>query len=391
MSSGALILRGLRHYWRTNLAVIAGVAIAVSVLAGALLVGESVRASLRGLVDERLGRTAVVVTGQGFFRHALADEIKKAEGFRAQFADAASLIAIEASITHEQSGREASRIQVYGVDESLLPASRRDWRRGAHRPSGAAQSWHLPPSSARPQTMVCLLRVQKPSAIPADSLAWTPQRHVARRPPYRPARRWRPSEWASSRCGRSRRPCAPSSCPSRDCSVTSTWRGARTCCCWLLRSDQAPDAAAAEHLLNAHSHARRPRTPAGARRGPARVGDRERDRSSWRPRSSRRLARWRSVWPSIRRVLTYLANTIRIGGRAVPYSVVTGVDPGGTTCGPVPVPPLGSSDRTAAAAGNPRTTHPPIWLNQWAATDLGAKPGDEVDARVLPLVRRERA
>ncbi len=81
MSPGALILRGLRHYWRTNLAVIAGVAIAVSVLAGALLVGESVRASLRGLVDERLGRTAIAVTGQGFFRQVLADEIKGADGF----------------------------------------------------------------------------------------------------------------------------------------------------------------------------------------------------------------------------------------------------------------------------------------------------------------------
>jgi len=40
MTSRGLVLRGLRHYWRTNLAVIAGVAIAVAVLAGALLVGE---------------------------------------------------------------------------------------------------------------------------------------------------------------------------------------------------------------------------------------------------------------------------------------------------------------------------------------------------------------
>ena len=98
MSPGALILRGLRYYWRTNLAVIAGVAIAVSVLAGALLVGESVRASLRGLVDERLGRTAIAVTGQGFFRQVLGDEIKAANGFSAQFSDAATLIAIEAAV-----------------------------------------------------------------------------------------------------------------------------------------------------------------------------------------------------------------------------------------------------------------------------------------------------
>ena len=52
-----LALRGLAHYWRTNLAVVLGVATAVAVLAGALVVGDSVRASLRGLVTDRLGRT----------------------------------------------------------------------------------------------------------------------------------------------------------------------------------------------------------------------------------------------------------------------------------------------------------------------------------------------
>ena len=38
----ALIQRNVVHYWRTNLAVVAGVAVAVAVLAGALLVGASV-------------------------------------------------------------------------------------------------------------------------------------------------------------------------------------------------------------------------------------------------------------------------------------------------------------------------------------------------------------
>ena len=53
----SLALRSLRHYWRTNLAVIIGVAIAVSVLSGALVVGESVTASLRALAVSRLGKT----------------------------------------------------------------------------------------------------------------------------------------------------------------------------------------------------------------------------------------------------------------------------------------------------------------------------------------------
>jgi hypothetical protein len=43
MQTTQLIKRSLAYYWQTNLVVVLGVAIAVSVLAGALLIGESVR------------------------------------------------------------------------------------------------------------------------------------------------------------------------------------------------------------------------------------------------------------------------------------------------------------------------------------------------------------
>ena len=210
----------------------AGVAIAVSVLAGALLVGESVRASLRGLVDERLGRTAVVVTGQGFFRQVLGDEIRKADGFSAQFADATTLIAIEASVTHEPSGREASRVQVYGVDASFF---RLHGVSGVEAPTGrqALLSPGLAAELGAAADDGLLLRVQKPSAIPADTLAGRRSDTSRARASDDPRDAWPRIGWASSPCGRSRRPSAPSSCPLRDCSATSTWRGALTCCSFL--------------------------------------------------------------------------------------------------------------------------------------------------------------
>ena len=71
MSRRTLIIDSVTHYWRTHLAVVAGVAVAVSVLAGALAVGDSVRASLRGLVEDRLGNTAFAIGGPGFFRDSL--------------------------------------------------------------------------------------------------------------------------------------------------------------------------------------------------------------------------------------------------------------------------------------------------------------------------------
>ena len=55
---GGPVLRALTYYWRINLAVTAGAAVAAAVLTGALLVGDSVRGSLRGLTLERLGRIA---------------------------------------------------------------------------------------------------------------------------------------------------------------------------------------------------------------------------------------------------------------------------------------------------------------------------------------------
>ena len=70
-----LVLRGLLFYWRTHVAVVLGVATAVAVLAGALLVGDSVRGSLRELVVERLGRTDQVVASATFFREPLADAV----------------------------------------------------------------------------------------------------------------------------------------------------------------------------------------------------------------------------------------------------------------------------------------------------------------------------
>src|SRR5262245_5360783 len=70
-----LVWRSLGYYWRSNLAVVAGVATAVAVLAGALVVGDSVRASLRELVLGRLGKTDYAVIGTNFFRTQLASDL----------------------------------------------------------------------------------------------------------------------------------------------------------------------------------------------------------------------------------------------------------------------------------------------------------------------------
>src|SRR5213595_3122295 len=100
----SLVVRSIRYYWRTNIAVIAGVATAVAVLAGALLVGDSVRGSLRSLVLQRLGRTDRAVVSSGFFREALADAVASEPAF----GGVCPLLAVEGVVSDQASGRRAS-------------------------------------------------------------------------------------------------------------------------------------------------------------------------------------------------------------------------------------------------------------------------------------------
>ena len=70
------ILKSLRHYWRTHLAVLAGVFVASTVLTGALFVGNSVKASLKQLIEERSGGIQAVLLGNDrFFSQALATKV----------------------------------------------------------------------------------------------------------------------------------------------------------------------------------------------------------------------------------------------------------------------------------------------------------------------------
>ena len=113
MNLSTVTIRSAVYYWRTNLAVTLGVAAAVSVLAGALVVGDSVRGSLRDIALGRLGRTDQVLSSMGFFREGLSNDVKSAFGAT----DVAPLIVADAFVTLESSGRRASNVIVYGVDE----------------------------------------------------------------------------------------------------------------------------------------------------------------------------------------------------------------------------------------------------------------------------------
>ncbi|HKW97635.1 MAG TPA: ABC transporter permease [Bryobacteraceae bacterium] len=159
MNIPALVQRNLAYFWRINIAVVIGVATAVAVLAGAMVVGDSVRASLRDLAIGRLGRTDVVISAAQFFREALAGDLARGEHF-----STCPMIAFEGLVTQEASGRRASGVSVYGVDD-------RFWQfQGTAIPQMPAMSQALADElGAKPGDSI-LLRVEKPSVIPLESL-----------------------------------------------------------------------------------------------------------------------------------------------------------------------------------------------------------------------------
>ena len=163
MRASSLVLRGLSYYWRTNVAVVLGVATAVAVLAGALLVGDSVRGSLRDLVLQRLGRADQAVLSAGFFRESLADALTGES-----LGGICPLIAVEGAVSNQTGGHRASGVQVYGVDD-------RFWRfhgLATTGPSGrdALVSAALATEIGSATGASVLVRVERPSAIPIESL-----------------------------------------------------------------------------------------------------------------------------------------------------------------------------------------------------------------------------
>lgn len=124
MTSTTLLIRTIRYHWRTNLAVLLGVVAGSAVLSGALIVGDSVRGSLRDMTLVRLGEVDHVLHGPRFVRENLADEVGKLADFTEQFEAVAPGIVLAGSLERPGAGggnvlARAGKVNVYGLDERL--------------------------------------------------------------------------------------------------------------------------------------------------------------------------------------------------------------------------------------------------------------------------------
>lgn len=108
-----LSLRSIRYYWRNALAVIAGVVVTTIVLAGSLLVGDSVRSSLHMIAAQRLGNIQFAIFSPGRYFDAELAEALNTSGL------ASSALKLQGTLRVQDGGetsRQLNRVEVIGAD-----------------------------------------------------------------------------------------------------------------------------------------------------------------------------------------------------------------------------------------------------------------------------------
>lgn len=119
MSILSLAFAGLLHHRRPYFGVFLGIVLCSTVLTGSLLVGDSLRGTLRSQAAHRLGRARVAVFGgERFFRSALAVELQERTG-----AEAAPVLMLTGSGSRADAAARVNRVQVLGVEESFWKMS----------------------------------------------------------------------------------------------------------------------------------------------------------------------------------------------------------------------------------------------------------------------------
>jgi ABC-type lipoprotein release transport system permease subunit len=356
MKRRALVARGLTYYWRTHAAVVLGVATAVAVLAGALLVGDSVRGSLRDLVVERLGRADRLVFSTDFFREALAEDLRVDRSFGAAFADVSPLVVLQGLVTDQETGRRASRVQVYGVDDRFWRFHHVD-RRGPNGRDALVNQTLAREIGSRDGSSV-LVRVERPSAIPIESV-----------------------HGRKDNLGRSLRLTVRGIVPPADMgdfSIVPSQGDVRAVFVPLQRLQQdldvagrvnalvvsdRDDATASTDALTAAIRQRFALEDVGLTVRAVGNGRAIAVESATGLLDASRATAVAASPGAAQPIFTYLANTIRSGDKQVPYSLIT------------------ATDLQTIAPGTPSRdadTPPPIVLNDWTARELDAHPGSPI-------------
>lgn len=108
------MFKDLKYFWRINLAVILGAAVASAVLTGALLVGDSMRGSLKEQTLDRLGAVDDILVAPGFLREELAGDLNTHPSLNGK-AEITPVVMLSGNATHGKTRSRATGIQLTGM------------------------------------------------------------------------------------------------------------------------------------------------------------------------------------------------------------------------------------------------------------------------------------
>jgi ABC-type antimicrobial peptide transport system permease subunit len=367
LSLGRLVTAGLRYHWRTNLAVALAVMASSAVLTGALLVGDSMRGSLRHLLLDQLGQIDEVLVTDRFFRSQLADEIAGGDQFQEYFSAAVPAVYVQGTVDNPQSSLRAGQVGVIGAGSAFWKLG----HGGPDKPPGRGEIVLNEPLAREIGAKLgdeVLLRIGSASQIPADSA-------LGRKTETIRNRRLKVSAVIPAE-GLGRLALNPSQLvPLAAFVAPETLQdaleqpGKANAIFVAGRTGVEPTAAAHETL----DKLLRPKlVDYGISIEPHKFG--------YVQLTSNRML----VDPLVveaadraftgdgpRQVLTYLANTIALGDKQIPYSTIAALDF-------LTQPPLGPFNNVDGKPVEPLADDE-IVLNTWAAEDLSAKLGDAIE------------
>ena len=115
----------LKHFWQIHVIVALCTAVATGVLAGALIVGDSVRGSLRSLTTERLGAIQHALLADHFFQPDLLQRENKVPA-----------ILLNGTVVAPQTQTRASKVNILGVTDDFFTFWQEDTAPNLNKPAG---------------------------------------------------------------------------------------------------------------------------------------------------------------------------------------------------------------------------------------------------------------
>ncbi len=123
MTTWSLVLSSFRFYARSHLGTLLGAAVGAMVLTGAMLVGESVRGSLRDMAASRLGRAQLALpSGDRLFRSSLAKRLADE-----LHTETAAMLQLPGLAKRPSGMSQANNVIIMGVDANF-------WKLALERP-----------------------------------------------------------------------------------------------------------------------------------------------------------------------------------------------------------------------------------------------------------------